>query len=108
MRLPFDADQATYDEWFEFHSSRVDEKEFYFVDLNDAVMVWAAARSLAAAHPDKLELFIEHGPQAVEDAMDELGMFMGISSLCKKVGLEPEEGTKAMMNLFKKERNGDT
>lgn len=101
MRLPFDADQATYDEWLEFHKARVDDKNFYYVDLNDAIMVWVAARKVVAAHPDKRDKAVEVGPQCIEDAMNELGMFMGISAFCKKIGVDPKEGTDAMMSVFK-------
>lgn len=70
-----------------------------WVDLNDAVMVFAAGRLLAEKHLDKIDDFYEHAPEAVERAGKDLGMFMGIEYLAEKVGIDPEEGRQAMMDL---------
>ena len=102
-RLPFNADQATYDAWYAAGMARVRDPDdsFMFVDLNDEVMVFVAARTLADQHPDKIKAFLEHGPVAVELAGIDLGMFMGISWLCEKVGIDPEEGRQVMLGIFK-------
>src|SRR5215204_1903097 len=99
MRLAFNCNQEQYDAWFAFHLARVDDETFWFVDLNDMVMVFAAARVIASNHPEKLEDFARLAPEAIEKAGKELGMFMGIGALCKDLGIDPQEGHDAMIGL---------
>lgn len=101
MRLPFDADQATYDAWAAFHAEHVDNVNFFQADYNDMVYVFMAGRKMAERHPELIDRFIEHGPEAVERAGKELGMFMGAAHFAKLVGLDPKEGHDAMVELVR-------
>lgn len=96
--LPFDADQSTFDAWEAEQFRRTDLE--LPVDVYDMIVVFVAARHLASKHPDKLELFNEHVPQAVEEAGKELGMYMGISALCGKLGIDLDEGVEAVNGVF--------
>lgn len=93
--------QEEFDAWYAYHLARVDNKEFYFVDLNDGVMVYAAATHLAKAHPDKKEAIIEKLPEAVDGAVGERGMYMGIGWLATQVGLDAQAGTDAMNTVVR-------
>lgn len=102
-RLPFDADQKTFDTWYNHKMARVVDRndDLEFVDVNDAVMVFIAARNLVLKHKDKRELFREHTPEALERAEKDLGMFMGITNLAQKVGIDEEEARQAMLDIFR-------
>lgn len=102
MKLPLSPDQAQYDAWYQFHLDRVSDPkdDFMFVDLNDGVMVFAAAHEILKKHPEKLELLREHTPTAVARAMDDLGIFMGVTYLAGKIGIDPEEARKAVFSLW--------
>jgi hypothetical protein len=102
MQLPFDPDQAIYDAWYEFHMKRATDpnEAFDYVDLNDGVMVFCTAHVLYQTFPDKVELLREHTPTAVARAMDDLGIFMGVTYLAGKVGIDPEIARKAVFSLW--------
>jgi hypothetical protein len=99
IKLPIT--QEGYDEWYAYHLARVDNKEFYFVDLNDAVMVYVAATHLANKYPDKREAIVNALPDALDRAMKDLGMFMGAMNLARIVGLDPQEGQDAMVKVVR-------
>lgn len=103
MLLPFTADQATYDKWHEIQMERVNApgNEFMMADLNDGIFVFMTARTLGQKYPEKLDAFIEHVPEAVENAMGELGMFMGVTALAKAVGLDGEEAREVGISLLR-------
>lgn len=101
MKIKLPITQEHWDEWYNYHLARVDNKEFWFVDLNDAVMVYVAATHLAKAHPEKREAIVNALPDAMDGAMGELGMFMGASSLAHMVGLDPQAGHDAMVQVVK-------
>lgn len=93
MRLPLDADQATYDAWHAHWMERVraPDDDFLFVDLNDMIVLFATARKLAAARPELADRIAERAPEAIERAGDDLGIFMGCTHLARAVGAEPQE-----------------
>jgi hypothetical protein len=103
MRLPFDADQAIFDEWREFWMAKVNDPEddFMHVDLNDMIVVFSTARVLVTRHPDKADAFIEHTPTYVERAGKDLGIFMGMTALAQAVGIDPEEAREAVFTVMK-------
>lgn len=97
-RLPFPITQEQFDAWEAAKMQRVTDPndEYLFVDLNDEKYVLVAGMNLLAKHPELVEQFAQWLPIAVEKAGEELGMFMGAAWLADKVGLDPEEGLKAM------------
>ena len=96
MKLKLPLTQKNYDEWFAYHLNRVDNKTFYYVDLNDGIMVLLAAVKLGDKFPEKQDELKEKIPDAVDGAMQNRGMYMGIAWLANQVGLTTEDGHSAM------------
>lgn len=90
MKLPFDADQATYDEWQAFHLARIDNSEFFMADFYDMVINFAVARKIAAERPDLAPRLAEVVPDHLERVATRLGTFMGVAALAEAVGFDPE------------------
>jgi len=101
-RLPLDADQDRYDEWLAAKMRRVNDPddELMYVDVNDGILVYVVARTLAERHPDKLEALREHTPEAVEGAMTERGTFMGVEWLARQVGLDDKEARQTVLGVM--------
>jgi hypothetical protein len=52
VKLPLDADRATYHEWLAFQRARVDNRQFFTADFYDMVINFAVARRIAVERPD--------------------------------------------------------
>ena len=103
--LPFDADQVQYDAWnIVMHQlARDPGNDLMEVDINDAIMIFAAARTLAREYPDKVDALREHTPEVMRRASTELGMFMGINHLTSLVGIDHEVGEKVMLRPWNRQ-----
>jgi hypothetical protein len=102
-RLPLYPTQEQYDAWFSYYKDRTRDvtgdaaNEFWFVDLNDAVMNFLTLRELVRRHPEfqkKAEQIVD---DVVRNAMGETGgMTMGAVYIARELGADPDEAKKIM------------
>lgn len=101
MKLPFDADQATYDAWHAFHAARIDNAEFFMADLMDMVINFVVARKMASERPELIPKLTEVVPdhlERVRTGSTELGTFMGVSTLAKTVGFDTQRAEQLALD----------
>jgi hypothetical protein len=87
VKLELKASAAEYRAWAEWVRQNPPNEHFLDSDVNDAMIVWAYARSLYNDEPDLRDKLIEATPVAVARAVDDLGIFMGAMNLCQMVGV---------------------
>jgi hypothetical protein len=102
MRLPFDADQGTYDSWHAWYMRKVRDRSdsFHFIDLNDMTVAFAAAREIRDEHPELEEALNTYAPEAVERAGLDGGIFNAMAWLGNEIGLHPEQAQEYIFKVL--------
>jgi hypothetical protein len=100
VKLPLDADRATYHEWLAFQRARVDNRQFFTADFYDMVINFAVARRIAVERPDLVPQLAELVPDHLERCAAELGTFMGVAAMAKAVGFDQERARELALEVI--------
>jgi hypothetical protein len=103
--LPLYPTQEQYDAWFGYYKDRTRDatgdpaNEFWFVDLNDAVMNFLTLCELVRRHPEFQEKAAQIVDDVVRNAMGKTGgMAMGAMYIARELGADPDEAKKIMFH----------